>query len=83
MRATSALDQIGVLGMHYAEMTSERIVSAERLFLGAQRAVHLELARVVNCVLMSGEIVRPRENGIARFSGRWVDSLALGSSQHM
>lgn len=49
-------------------MPRERIVPAKALLLGAQRTMHLLLARIVNRVFMSREIVRPGEDGIARLS---------------
>jgi hypothetical protein len=42
-----------------SQVLCERIVPAKGLLLGAQRAVHRLLARVVDCVLVSSEIVRP------------------------
>jgi hypothetical protein len=75
--AAPALRQIDMLGVHHAEMSGKCIIPAERLLLGAQRTVHLLLAGVVDSVLVPGEIVRAREDGVARFAGRRVNPLAL------
>jgi hypothetical protein len=66
-----------VFRVHHSQVPCERIVPAEGLLLGAQRTVHLLLARVVDGVFVSREIVRPGEDGIARLSGRRIDSPAL------
>jgi hypothetical protein len=63
--------------MYDSQVPRERIVPAEGLLLGAQWAVHLLLARVVDGVLVSCQVVRPGENGVAWLSGRRIDSLAL------
>lgn len=63
--------------MYDSQVPRERIVPAEGFLLGAQRAVHLLFARVVDGVFVSCQVVRPGENGIARLSGRRIDSFAL------
>lgn len=47
------------LGVHDAQMASERIITRERLLLDAQRAPHFLLARIVNRIFVPGEIVGP------------------------
>jgi len=66
-----------VIRVNDSEMSGERVVPAERLFLGAQRTVHFLLPGVVDRVLVPGQVVRAREDGVARFARRRVDSLAL------
>jgi hypothetical protein len=73
----ASLVLIHVLGMNHTQMSCQCIVSAERLLLGAQRTVHLLLPGIVDGVLVPGQIVRSREDGVARLARRWVDSLAL------
>jgi len=68
---------IHVLGMHHTQMSCQCVVPAECLFLGAQRTVHLLLPGIVDGVLVPGQIVRSREDGVARLARRGVDSLAL------
>ena len=75
--SAAALRKVDVIRVHDSQMSGESIVPAERLLLGAQRTVHLLLAAVVDGVLVPGQIVRPREDGVARFARRWVDALAL------
>jgi hypothetical protein len=55
-----------------AWMAIEGIVPAKRLLLGAQRRVQLLLAGIVDHVLVPGQIVRPREDGITPLA---VDGL--------
>jgi len=66
-----------VIRVHHSQMSGEGIVPAERLLLGAQRTVHFLLAGIVDRVLVPGQIVRSREDGVARLARRWVDALAL------
>jgi len=72
-----ALGQVDVIRVDDTQMAGEGVVPAERLLLGAQRTVHLLLAGIVDRVLVPGQIVRPREDGVARLARRWVDALAL------
>jgi hypothetical protein len=70
------------LGLRFAVVGSyhvarECVVARKRLFLDAQCAAHLLLARVVDRVLVPGQVVGPREDGVAGLAGRGVDALAL------
>ncbi len=76
MRAPS-LVLINVLGMHNTQMSCQCVVPAEALLLGAQRTVHLLLPGIMDRVLVPGQIVRSREDRVARLARRGVDSLAL------
>lgn len=67
--STPAFGQLDVLRMYDSQVPRERIVPAEGLLLGAQRAVHLLLACVVDGVFVSCQVVRPGENGVAWLSG--------------
>lgn len=53
------------------------IIARERFFFDAQCAAHLLLAHVVDCVLVPGEIIGSRKDGVAWLSGGGVDALAL------
>jgi len=64
------------LGMHDAHMPRQRIAAAEGLLLGAQLAAYLLLLCIVNGILVSREIVRSREDGVARLAGARVDAVA-------
>lgn len=75
--ASPALRQLNVLGVHHSQMPRKSIVSAKRFLFGAQRAVHLLLTRVVDGVLMPGEVVRPREDCIARLARGRIYPFAL------
>lgn len=63
--------------MHHPHVSCQRVVPAERLLLRTDRAVHLLLPRIVDGVLVAGQIVGPREDGVAGLSGRRVNSLAF------
>lgn len=63
--------------MNNPHMPGEGVVPRERLLFYTQRTAHFLLARIVNCVLVSGEVVWPREDGVAGLACRGVDSLAL------
>ena len=75
--SAAAFGEVDVIRVHHPQMSGESIVPAERLLLGAQRTVHLLLAGVVNRVLVPRQIVRPREDGVARLARRGIDALAL------
>jgi hypothetical protein len=62
---TSTAGGISMLWMHHAQMASKGIIPAESLLLGTVWAVDLLLSRIVDCILMTGQIVRPRENRVA------------------
>ena len=72
-----ALREVDVIRVDDTQMAGEGVVPAERLLLGAQRTVHLLLAGIVDRVLVPGQIVRSREDRVARLARRGVDSLAL------
>ena len=75
--ATSASRQLNVFRMHHSQVPRERVIPAEALLLGAQRTVHLLLARIVDRVFVSREIVRSGEDGIAGLSRRRIISFTL------
>jgi len=60
-----------------AHVTGERIASRKGLFLDTECATHLLLARIVDGILVTRQIIRPRENGVTGFSSGRVDSFAL------
>jgi hypothetical protein len=47
-----------MFGVDYSQVTGERIISAECLFLGAQVTVYFLFARIVDGILVSREVVR-------------------------
>jgi len=57
--------QFDVVWMADAEMTGDGIVATECLLFRAQMIAHFLFARVVNSILMAGNIVGTRENGVA------------------
>lgn len=81
MASATALAGKVDLGMYDAHMSSEGIVPAERLLFGTQVTSHLLLARIVNGVLVSCEVVRSREDGVARLARRGIDALAFVGSR--
>lgn len=58
-------------------MARQRIVPAESLLLGTVWTMHLLLARVVDGVFVSCQVVWAGEDCVTRLSRGWVDSLAL------
>jgi len=56
-------------------MSRQSIGSAESLFLGAQVASDLQLAGVVDGVLVPRQVVWPREDGAAWLASAGVDSV--------
>ena len=58
-------------------VTSESVCPAEGLFFAAQVAPHFLLSRVVDGVLVSREIVWPREYLRARLARTRIDTIAL------
>lgn len=77
MTTTSGLARDLLRRMADAEVSSKGIVAAESLLFCAEMTANFLLAGVVYSVLVSREIVRPREDSIARLSSRWIDSFAL------
>jgi len=73
----TTLGQFDVFRVTDTEMSREGIISAERFLLGAQMTSHLLLSCVMDCVLVTREIVWSREDGVAWFARRWVDAFAL------
>ena len=59
-----------------AVMPSECVRPAERLYVGAEMTPVLSLACIVNCILVACKIVGPREDGVARIPGAWVNTVA-------
>ena len=59
----------------------KRVVARKGLLLTTHRTPHLLLAVVVDGVLVACEVVRPREDGVARLVGGGVDPRALVRSR--
>jgi len=83
-----ALDSIGTtpapvlarevhLRMHDTHVSRQSIVAREGLLLYAERAANFLFAGIVNGVLVTGEIIRTREDRITRLAGCRVDTLTL------
>jgi len=66
------LDRLLLDAMFNLLVTSERILSAEGLFVIANLTSYFLPCSIVNCILMASEIVRTREDCVAGFSRRWV-----------
>jgi len=64
------------IGVTHAIVSSECVCPAECLFVGAQVAAHLLLARIVNRIFMPCQVVGPREDGIAGLASTRVDAVA-------
>lgn len=64
------------VGVAHPVVPRQCISTAERLLLCTQVAVHFLLFGVVDRVLMPGQVVRPREDGVARLAGAGVDAIA-------
>lgn len=75
--SSSALAREFHLGMADPEVSCQGIVPTERLLLRAQMTSNLLLARIVNGVLVTSEIVRPREDGVTWFARAGIDALTL------
>ena len=69
------------LGMHYAHMACQCIIARESLFLDTKCTANLLLARVVDSVLVTGQVIGPRKHGVAGFAGGRVDALTLVGSR--
>lgn len=65
------------IGMHDPHVSGKGIVSAEGLLLTTVLASHLDLLTVVDGILVACQIVRSREDGVARLSGGGIDACAL------
>jgi hypothetical protein len=63
--------------MHNTHVSGKSVCARESLLFLAQGAADLCLADVVNCVLVTRKVIRPRENCIARLSSGRVDALTL------
>jgi len=63
--------------MHDAHVSGERVIPGEGLVLDTKRTANLLLAGIVNGVFMTGQVVRSRENGVARLSSCWIDALTF------
>ena len=57
-------------------MTRESILATESLVVGANLAAHLLAPSIVYGILMTGQVVGPREDGVARLAGGRVDAGA-------
>jgi len=75
--AASTLPKFNVLRMTNTEVSGESIISAEGLFFGTQVTTNLLLSCIVDCIFMSCEIVRPREDCVAGFASGGIDPFAL------
>lgn len=60
-----------------SHMPRQRIVAAECLLLYAKRAADFLLACVMDCIFVSGEVVRPGEDGVAGLAGGGVNALTF------
>jgi hypothetical protein len=58
-------------------VTCQCVIAREGLLFDAQCAADLLLAPVMNRVLVPSEVIRPREDGVARLPGSGVDALTL------
>jgi hypothetical protein len=65
------------LWVHNAHMTCQCIVAREGFFLDTQCAANFLLARIVDRVLVSSEIIGAGEDGVAGLAGSGVDALTL------
>ena len=65
------------LRMTHTKVPGESVGATERLVVGAEVTTHLLLPCIVYCVFMTGEVVRSREDGVARFPGARIDAVAL------
>ena len=65
------------LGMHNAHVPCQRIVARERLLLSTHGTPDFHGAVVVDRILMTRQVVRPREYSVTRLVGGWVDARAL------
>lgn len=63
--------------MHHPHVAGQGIIPRERFFLSTQMTANLLLARIMDGVLMTGEVVRAREDGIARFARGRVGAFAF------
>lgn len=64
------------LRMYDAHVTGEGIATRKCLLLRTKVAAHLLLGIVVNCILVTSEVVGAGEDGVARLAGLWVDAVA-------
>lgn len=55
--------------MYHPHVSRQRIIPGERLLFRAQMTPHLLFSRVVNGIFVPRQIVRSREDGVARFAG--------------
>lgn len=60
-----------------AVMPGKRIRAAKRLLLGTNVATDLLFAPIVNRILVSCQVVGPREDGVARLASAGVDAFAF------
>lgn len=63
--------------MHDPHVSGQRIIPREGLLLGAEVTSHFLLPRVMNRVFVACQIIRPREDRVARFAGARVYPLTF------
>ena len=63
--------------VHNSHVSGQRVISGESFFLGTKMTSHLLLPRVVNSVLVTCKIIRPRKDRIARLAGAGVYALTF------
>lgn len=67
--------------MHNSHVPGQGIVPGKGLLLGTEVAAHFLLPGVVDRVFVTGEVIRSREDRVARLAGGWISPVALvGSS---
>ena len=64
-------------GVHHTHVSGQCIIATEGLFLSAEMASHLLLARIVDRILVPSKIVGSGEDRIARLACSRVDPLTL------
>lgn len=74
--ATSMLAREWHFRVTHPVMPRQCVGAAEGLLLGAETASHLLLAGIMDGVLVTGQVVGPREDGVALLPGAGVDSIA-------
>jgi hypothetical protein len=63
--------------VHHAHVSGQRVVARKRLLLATHRTPDLVLAVVVDGILVTRQVVRSGEDGVARLIRRWVDARTL------
>lgn len=65
------------LRMDDSHVSGQSVIARERLLLYAKGASDFLLACIVDCVLMTREVVRSREDGVAGLASGGVDALTF------